>query len=370
MNKNRILYCVLFWLLLSFVGAVPYLFFGNSFTDALFESVSGFTATGTSVLGALHATSLQIYQSATQWVGGIAFILMVLVYVFPTEKLHPRRKTTVFWLCAIYILLTAAETVLLFYVSGVDWLNALCVSFSTVSTGGFYLVDSPIVPLFMFLAGVNYIIYIRLAARIANPLQRVFRDEEFRFYVAVILLCSVLLTLYTADDLYMSFTIITGIVSTTKFAFLPAAPLLQFLFILLLFVGASTGSAGGGVKIKRVVLILKNSYNGFRRFLHPNALRPVRFNGKPAAAAQVNNAFLFLVVYISIALIGVLLLALLNVPLGKAFVLVLTSLGNVGYSDVLVLPLAGKYVLMFLMLIGRVELMAFIVLFSRSFWRK
>jgi trk system potassium uptake protein TrkH len=343
---------------------VPYLFFGNSFTDALFESVSGFTATGTSVI---HNPALIMYQSATQWVGGICFILLTLVYVFPPEKLHPRRKTTVFWLCAIYVLLTAAETVLLFYVSGIDLFSAVCVSFCTVSTGGFYLLDSPIVALFMFFAGVNYIIYIRLAT---GKTLRVFRDEEFRFYMAVILLCSVLLTLYTADDLYMSFTIITGIVSTTKFAFLPAAPLLQFLFILLLFVGASTGSAGGGVKIKRIVLILKNIYNGFRRFLHPNALSPVRFNGKPAASAQVNNAFLFLVVYIFIALIGVLLLALLNVPLGKAFLLVLTSLGNVGCGDVLVLPLAGKYVLMFLMLIGRVELMAFLVLLSRSFWRK
>lgn len=387
MKKNNILFYMSFWVIASLFGALPYLFFGatHSFTDALFESVSGFTTTGTSVLSySAENQGLFFWRAATQWLGGISFIVLSLVIFFPLQKLHPRRKTTIIWLCFIYFLLTAAETISL-YVAGMSIFDAVSYSFSTISTGGFYanaIENQPaiqyILTAFMFLAGVNYTLYIRNLLSFKNLTS--VKDEEFRFYAAFVLIFSVIvaLTLFfsanmnVADSLRTSLFRVTGVISTTGFYADGATsqiPLLQLLFIILFLFGASSGSAGGGVKIKRIALILKNLHNSFRHFIHPNALSTTHFDGKPATLTTVNTASLYFILYIFVALTGILLLVAINIPLRDATNLALTSLANIG-SDIPALPLAGKYILMLLMIIGRLELFALFVVFSRGFWKK
>ncbi|MDL2262154.1 hypothetical protein LJC11_01475 [Bacteroidales bacterium OttesenSCG-928-I21] len=405
------------WIILSLFGTFPYLLTqAASFSDAFFESMSGFTTTGSSILTHIESFSkgLLFWRSSTQWLGGICFIVITLAVLpivgtgggmrtfssepisFHLTKLRPRMENSIMWLCVIYFSLTVFECVAL-KIAGMDIFDAVCHSFSTISTGGFSTkTDSVgfwtsssiriIFIVFMFLSGVNFTLYFYL---VTGKFRKIIKDEELKYYVLFILFFSLIVALglfFTMnfnffDSIDTAFFQITSVISTSGFSItetIHRTPFLHLVILIPMFFGASSGSASGGIKTVRIMLILKNSVNELKRFVHPNAITPIKFNGKLIPLPIINNAFLFLLLYIFVVIAGVLFLSVLDIAFGDSVKIVLSTVGNIGSAasnhasleGYELLPAVGKYFLALLMLIGRLELYAFFVLFTRSFWRK
>jgi trk system potassium uptake protein TrkH len=405
------------WILFSLFGCIPFLLSGeiSSFIDAFFETVSGFTTTGASILNEVELLphGLLFWRSLTQWLGGMGIIVMSLailpllgvggMQLFVAEvpgpapdKLHPRIKETAKRLWAIYIIFTVAETLLL-WIGGMDLFDAVCHSFTSMATGGFSTKtaslaywDSPfihyVIVVFMFLAGTNFTLsYFAFHLRF----RKVWRNEEFRYYLGFILGFTALLTLILSftevqsleESFRHSVFQVVSIVTTTGFVtfdYLSWIPLAGILLFMMMFLGGSAGSTGGGIKILRIVLILKNSSMELKRLIHPNAVIPVRFNRNAVPPDILNNVFAFVSFYIITVIIGVVVMASMGYDLGTSFGAVAATLGNIGPGIGLVgpvenyshIPVLGKWFLSFLMLIGRLELFTVLILFSPGFWRK
>ena len=405
------------WILFSLFGCVPFLLSGeiDNFTDAFFETVSGFTTTGASILNEVEMLphGLLFWRSLTQWLGGMGIIVMSLailpllgvggMQLFMAEvpgpapdKLHPRIKETAKRLWAIYIIFTLAETLLL-WAGGMDLFDAVCHSFTSMATGGYSTKtaslaywDSPfihyVIVLFMFLAGTNFTLsYFAFHLNF----RKVWRNEEFRYYLGFVVGFTVLLTLILslteeqpleASFRHSAFQVVS-IVTTTGFVtydYLSWIPLAGILLFLMMFLGGSAGSTGGGIKILRIVLFLKNASLELKRLIHPSAVIPVRFNRNAVPPDILNNVFAFISFYLITVIVGVIVMAAMGYDLGTSFGAVAATLGNIGpgigmvgpvdnYSHV---PVLGKWFLSFLMLIGRLELFTVLVLFSPGFWRK
>jgi trk system potassium uptake protein TrkH len=405
------------WILFSLFGCIPFLLSGeiSSFTDAFFETVSGFTTTGASILNEVELLphGLLFWRSLTQWLGGMGIIVMSLailpllgvggMQLFVAEvpgpapdKLHPRIKETAKRLWAIYIIFTITE-ILLLWIGGMDLFDAVCHSFTSMATGGFSTKtaslaywDSPfihyVIVVFMFLAGTNFTLsYFAFHLRF----RKVWRNEEFRYYLGFILGFTALLTLILSftevqsleESFRHSVFQVVSIVTTTGFVtfdYLSWIPLAGILLFMMMFLGGSAGSTGGGIKILRIVLILKNSSMELKRLIHPNAVIPVRFNRNAVPPDILNNVFAFVSFYIITVIIGVVVMASMGYDLGTSFGAVAATLGNIGPGIGLVgpvenyshIPVLGKWFLSFLMLIGRLELFTVLILFSPGFWRK
>lgn len=405
------------WILFSLFGSVPYVLSGevSGFTDAFFETVSGFTTTGATILNEIEVLphGLLFWRSLTQWLGGMGIIVMSLailpllgvggMQLFVAEvpgpvpdKLHPRIKETAKRLWAIYIIFTVAETLLL-TLGGMSLFDAVCHSFCTMATGGYSTKtaslaawDSPfihyVVAVFMFLAGTNFTLsYFAMHLNF----KRVWRNEEFRYYVGFLAGFTILLTLilsYTEvqsgeESFRHSLFQVVSIVTTTGFVtydYLSWVPLIGIMLFMMMFLGGSAGSTGGGIKIMRIVLLLKNSAMELRRLIHPNAVIPVRFNRNAVDPDILNNVFAFISFYLITIIIGVLVMATMGYDLGTSFGSVAATLGNIGPGIGLVgpvenyahIPHFGKWFLSFLMLIGRLELFTVLILFSPTFWKK
>jgi trk system potassium uptake protein TrkH len=405
------------WIILSLGGLFPFLLSGAipSFTDAFFESLSGFTTTGSSILITTENLShgLLYWRSCMQWFGGVCFIVLSLFILpvlgiggvkrsanepisFHSDKLHPRIGNSIKWLAIIYFSFTVIETIFL-VVAGMNVFDAVCHSFSTVSTGGFstkttniaYWNSSSInivLTIFMFLAGVNFALYYYV---VVGKFKKLIANEESYYYFLFTLLFSVIVALglyftmneAVGDALEMAFFHVASTISTTGFYTVDMmmwTPVLLIFTLMLMFWGASYGSAGGSIKTVRIVLILKNSFHELRRFIHPNAISIVRLDNKLVPLPIINNAFMFLLLYIFVCIVGILFMIMLGIHYGDAVKMVLTSIGNIGCGTGVCassegfayLPALGKYCLMFLMLVGRLELYAFFILFTRSFWKK
>jgi trk system potassium uptake protein TrkH len=405
------------WILFSLFGCIPFLLSGEitSFTDAFFETVSGFTTTGASILNEVELLphGLLFWRSLTQWLGGMGIIVMSLailpllgvggMQLFVAEvpgpapdKLHPRIKETAKRLWAIYIIFTVAETLLL-WIGGMDLFDAVCHSFTSMATGGYSTKtaslaywDSPfihyVIVVFMFLAGTNFTLsYFAFHLNF----RKVWRNEEFRYYLGFILGFTALLTLILSftevqsleESFRHSIFQVVSIVTTTGFVtfdYLSWIPLAGILLFMMMFLGGSAGSTGGGIKILRIVLLIKNSSMELRRMIHPNAVIPVRFNRNAVPPDILNNVFAFVSFYIITVIIGVVVMASMGYDLGTSFGAVAATLGNIGPGIGLVgpvenyshIPVFGKWFLSFLMLIGRLELFTVLILFSPGFWRK
>jgi trk system potassium uptake protein TrkH len=405
------------WILFSLFGCIPFLLSGeiSSFIDAFFETVSGFTTTGASILNEVELLphGLLFWRSLTQWLGGMGIIVMSLailpllgvggMQLFVAEvpgpapdKLHPRIKETAKRLWAIYIIFTITE-ILLLWIGGMDLFDAVCHSFTSMATGGFSTKtaslaywDSPfihyVIVVFMFLAGTNFTLsYFAFHLRF----RKVWRNEEFRYYLGFILGFTALLTLILSftevqsleESFRHSVFQVVSIVTTTGFVtfdYLSWIPLAGILLFMMMFLGGSAGSTGGGIKILRIVLILKNSSMELKRLIHPNAVIPVRFNRNAVPPDILNNVFAFVSFYIITVIIGVVVMASMGYDLGTSFGAVAATLGNIGPGIGLVgpvenyshIPVLGKWFLSFLMLIGRLELFTVLILFSPGFWRK
>lgn len=404
------------WLITSFFGALPFYLGGAipSFTDAFFETMSGFTTTGSSILTDIESMSkdLLYWRSLTHWMGGMG-IIVLSVAILPIlgiggmqlfmaempgvtyDKLHPRITSTAKRLWGIYVLLTISQFLLL-WAGEMDWFDAMNHSFATMATGGFSTRNNSvaafgsysqyIIIIFMVLAGTNFTLhYFALHGR----LKQVFRDEEYRGYLLLIGFSTLIITIglfisgqHNAEVNFRDalFTV-TSILTSTGFVtsdYLQWPVFLYMIVFLLMFVGGSAGSTGGGMKVIRQMLLIKNSWMELRRSIHPNAVLPVKFNRKSVPQDIIYKVMAFFLMYILIFALGVLMLSALGLDFETSVGASIASLGNIGPGIGLVGPIynyafmpdAAKWLLTMLMMLGRLELFTVLMLFSPHFWRK
>jgi trk system potassium uptake protein TrkH len=404
------------WVLFGLFGTLPYLFSGSlrSFPDAFFETISGFTTTGATVFADVENLQhgILFWRSLTQWLGGIG-VIFISLYVLPVfksiyiqmpssdfsgqaaDKIHPRVRDTAKRLIFIYLIITLAEVILLI-IAKMPVFDAICHSFSTLSTGGFSTRNAgitafsgpfvkAIVTIFMFIAGINMtFFYFSLKLNF----RKVFANNEFAFYVIVcgtfILISTLILTIKSGlpvGDSFMdgSFQVIS-IISTTGY-YLRGSGIWSDLFIIILFLlmfsGGTAGSTAGGVKMIRLLLITKNTGHELKRLIHPNAFIPVRMDKKIIQQATMFNVLIFIVLYFLIICMSALIISFMGFDLMGSFSTAASLLGNVGphlgssglSTDFSSMPEAGKLFLSALMITGRLELLTVIVLFTRSFYR-
>lgn len=404
------------WIVMSIFGALPYLISGSipDFSNAFFETISGYTTTGASILTDIEAVpnGILFWRSLTQWIGGMGIIVLALAILpflgiggmqlfvaeapgITPDKLQPRIQETAKRLWFLYVGLTLAEAIAL-YAAGMGAFDAINHSLTTMATGGFstkndslQFVDPVIqyiVIFFMFLAGTSFTLtYFALK----RNFKKVFKNEEFLVYSSFTVVITVIVTatllVVTDQPFEASFRDalfqVVSLITTTGFVsadYTAWAPFLSVIFFILLFVGGSAGSTAGGVKVIRHVVLFKNSFLELKRQLHPSAIMPVRISGKAVEQSIVYNVLAFIMIYILVFLVGVTLLSTMNVDFDTAFGAVATSLGNVGpgigdvgpMNNFSEMPTGGKWLLSALMLLGRLELFTVLMLLSPHFWRK
>ena len=406
------------WILFSLFGAIPYYLSGSlpSVTDAFFETMSGFSTTGASVVSNVEALphSLLFWRSMTHWVGGLGIVFFT-VAVFPVfglgdinlfaaesvgpmrAKLHPRISVAARWILTIYIGLTIIATVS-FYLAGMGKFDALCHAMSTVSTGGFSTkqasiatYNSPlieyVVTLFMFLGGVNlsllYLFFFK--ARFGDLL----RDSEFRVYAGSVLLFTVLITVglfFTTpmgveESFRTSLFQVVSIQTTTGFAtsnYVLWQPILWLMISAVMFLGACSGSTSGAMKCVRISILGRVMFNEFKRILHPNAVIPVRMSGKIVPSSVQSAILAYTVIYVATVVVGVFVNMTFGLDFLDAYGLSVTSVGNVGpafghygpMDSFSTLPALVKWFCSFQMLVGRLEFFAVLLLLMPAFWRR
>jgi len=409
------------WILFSVVGMLPYLFSGSipAVEDAFFETISGFTTTGASILNNIEELSYSIlfWRSLTHWMGGLGIIGMSLAILpvfgssgaqlFATEsaapsfdKIHPKVAEIAKRLLLIYIVLTVAETVLLRF-GGMGWFDAVCHAFGTVATGGFSTKQASIaywdsayiqyvIAVFMMLSGVNFTLYY---FGFKTKFSKVFENEELKTYLSLIVVFSLTVALSLVDfstDLSWAtielawrnaFFNVISTMTTTGFATVDYMTWSTFTWIILLFTmitGASAGSTSGAMKMVRLVLAAKYCYYEFQKIIHPNAVVPVKYNGKIVQADIITKVLAFVILYMFSIGIGVLVLTFSGMPFMEAIGGMITCIGGVGPGLGLVgpagnfaaVPEFSKWFLSFAMLLGRLELFTVLVLFTPTFWKK
>ncbi|WP_028587192.1 TrkH family potassium uptake protein [Desulfocurvus vexinensis] len=406
------------WVAAAFAGALPFWFagtFGGSFTDCLFESMSGFTTTGASVLTNIEAVprGLLFWRSLTHWLGGMGIIVLSLA-ILPflgvggmqlyraevpgpaPDKLKPRIKDTAMLLWKVYLLFSALLALLL-WAGGMDLFESLCHTFGTMATGGFSTRNASVaaydsvfidvvITVFMLLAGINFTLhYHALRGRPGLAL----RDPELRFFLAVFAVA----TLWSAWSLlgpnydgfgqalrYSAFQV-ASILSTTGFATADYelwTPLPQSLLLLLMFLGGSAGSTSGGIKCMRIMLLLKHAYNELYRLIHPRAVSRVKLGRRPVDQDVLGSVAGFFLLFLGLFLLASLLMAAMGVDLLTSFSAVAACIGNIGpglggvgpTDNYAWLPDVGKWVLVLCMLLGRLEIYTVLILFVPEFWRK
>jgi trk system potassium uptake protein len=416
-KRDAYLIVTLGWITISTFATLPFLIHGSipNFTDAFFEMMSGFTTTGSSILNDVESLphGLLFWRSMTHWLGGMGIIVLSLA-ILPLlgiggmqlfqaevagpskEKLHPRVTETAKRLWAIYIMLTFVEVIFLLF-GGMNLFDSLCHSFGTLATGGFSTKNSSIayfnspfieyvVCFFMFLGGTNFSLhYLALHGKINSY----FRDEEFKFYVgflfATVGFASTYLFFVNGQTLESSFRdsafSIMSILSSTGFAtvnYEAWAPFFTQFFLILLLFGACAGSTSGGVKMIRYYLLIKNGLLEFKRLIHPNAVVPVKYNRRIVSPDIILKISAFVLIYLAIFGLSSFVMAFLGLELQSAMGAVAASMANIGpglgstgpvtnYSDV---PEVGKWILSFLMLLGRLEIFSLLIILSPAFWKK
>jgi trk system potassium uptake protein len=405
------------WFMLGFFGSLPFLFTGSIplFTDAYFETISGFTTTGASILSDIEAVpkSILYWRSAIQWLGGMGILVLVIAViphigfggakVFDAEvpgpsnsKIHPKIRQTALRLWEIYSVLTLIEITLLYF-GEMDLFESICHSMTTLSTGGFspkntsivnYSAYSQIViTVFMFLGGLNFALHYYL---IRGKLKKVITNEELLSYLGLIVFLAVIISGITYfNSHYETFGValrhgffqIVSIITTTGFATADYVLWPQsswFLLLLVFFIGGNIGSTGGGIKFTRLYVLIKNIRAELKRFIHPKAIISIKLNKKPIPEETIRNFFIIFVAYLFIFCLGTILLSLfIDSPIESIGVSI-TCLGNVGpafgqYGPVgnfAELHVGGKWIASILMIIGRLEVIPILIFFHYSFWKK
>lgn len=411
-KKESFLIVTLSWFFIAAVGSLPYIF-SNSFSliDALFESTSGFSTTGSSILSDIEALpkSLLFWRSLTHWIGGIGIIVIVII-IMPSlkiggnnlfsvessvgEKILPKITSVGKRLLLIYVSLTILEIIFLLF-GNMSLFESVCHSFGTVATGGFSPKNTSIfdyspyiqyvIAIFMLLAGINFILYYYL---VNNRLDKIKKNDELWFYLKFIGIttCIVTAILFFQTDRPLeqsfrdSFFQVVSIVTCTGFGssdYLLWPQAGWVIMFLLLFTGGCTGSTAGGIKMARHALIFKNLRNIFTKNIHSNAITTVRFNNQIMNEKQNLAVLTFITSYFIVFLIGTILLIIFHVDGKTAASSIASAMGGVGpgigtvgpASNFGHLPNIVKIIISLFMIIGRLELYAFLVLLSPAYWR-
>lgn len=417
-RRDAYVVVTLTWVVFSFFGMFPFIIHGSlpTITDAYFETMSGFTTTGVTVIDDVERLphGLLFWRSLMQWIGGLGIVFFTVallpqlvggsVKVFAAEatgpmrsKMHPRLSTSAKWIWSIYILLTVGCG-LSFWIAGMDWFAATNYSMTTTATGGFSIhngslfLESPLIEylaiLFQFLAGINFtLLYISIFKMRTGSL---LRNGEFQFYVTAIVLSTAfimaLLIWQMGYDLepafrsalfqVVSFITSTGLSNTDAGAW---PHITWAILALLMFCGACSGSTTGGFKSIRILMLLKVVRNEFRHIVHPNAVLPVKVNGMSVPQGKIVSLLAFFTLYVIAVVVVTVIMAASGIHITNAVTISLSLVCNVGagldtnigpqmsWAD---LSPALKWLSSMLMLIGRLEIVAVLVLFTRSFWKE
>ncbi|MGM9825102.1 MAG: TrkH family potassium uptake protein [Paludibacteraceae bacterium] len=422
----------LVWIVYSIFGVLPYWLSGafSSFTDCWFETMSGFTTTGATIASDVESLThgVLLWRSLSQWMGGMG-IIVLSVAILPMfglggmqlyaaevtgvsyEKLSPRIADTAKHMWGLYIVMTLAETGLL-YLFGMSGFDAVCHSLSTISTGGFSTRNESVIndgaaiqytiAVFMFLSGINFT-YLIHALR-GKP-GKLFRDEETRWYAGAVAVCTLVLATglfihymfregYPNEfagngvwwqaletSLRKGFFMVTTAMTSSGFAasdYMSWPKLLWVLVFFMMFTGASSGSTAGGIKWVRLGIFAKSALVELQRRIHPNAIIPVRFNGRAVSEQTISNVMAFLFFYLIIIVLTVIVFCATGVAFDEAIGTAVSAMGNVGvsigqfgplgsYAD---FPTVAKWTMTFVMLIGRLEIFTVLLLFTKALWKK
>jgi len=417
-NREGFLIVTLAWALAGVFGALPYIFTHTfaTVTDALFETISGLTTTGASVMTTIEDKphGILFWRALTHWIGGMGIILLGLA-ILPligvggmqlfraevpgpsTDKIKPRIADTAKVLWKVYLLLTLAEVVALLF-GGMNLFDAVCHSFATIATGGFSTRNlslesynstaiEMIVSFFMILAGINFALHFRFLTR----QKKAYADNgELRLYLGLIVGATavatvVLKTHQLYGDWFNSFRYalfqVSSIITCTGFSsadFDRWPDLLRLILVLLMFVGAMVGSTGGGLKVMRVLVMFKNIYLELYRLIHPKAVIVTRVNKQAIDHTLIHSVLVYITAYVAVFVVATLILTALNVDLISAATGAAATLGGVGpglaqvgaHGNYAEIPLLGKWVLCFCMYAGRLEIYTIIILLVPAFWRK
>ena len=411
--KEAYLTVTLSWFLISLVGSLPYLLTKSipNFTDAFFESVSGFTTTGSSILTDIEALpkSVLFWRSLTHWIGGLGIIVLVIVimpslkigsyHLFTSEssfreKIHPRMKAVGSRLLLIYLSLTFVQVILM-CLGGMNLYESLCHAFGTIATGGFSPKNTSIagyspyiqyvVMIFMFLSGTNFIIHY---FAIKGKFRKIYENDEFWFYLFWVLFSGFLVTIFLFIKTNISFEQsfrdaffqVISIITCTGYAtadYLLWPTFLWIFIFALMFLGGSTGSTAGGIKMARHLVLFKKIRMTFRQLLHPNMITSIRLNGFVVNETNRHSILTFITWYLLIFAMGTFLLVVTGVDGKTAAGAAITTMGGIGpgigtvgpASNFFHLPESGKVILTFLMLLGRLELYTILILFTPAYWK-
>ena len=405
------------WILASFFGGLPYMIHGTlpALTDAYFETMSGFTTTGATVITKIEGLphGILLWRSMTQWLGGMGIIILS-VAVLPflgvggrqlfkaelpgpvKDKLEPRIADTARSLWMVYGILTVIGFIFLL-LGGMSVFDAVNHSLCTMATGGFSTKDSSIAwfnsayidgvfIVFMLLAGINFTLHYRA---LTGNFRSLFRNSELRFFLGTVLAATLLITvdlrLHLFDELGKTFRYalfqVSSVMTTTGFVtdnFSKWPSFSQIILVILMFIGGSAGSTGGGIKCVRLLLIFKDSYRELYRLIHPHAVTQIKLDHMTVPPDVMKSIWGFFALYIGLATLATILISSLGLDMLTSFTSVAATIGNIGPGLGLVhpestysgIPAAGKWILSFCMLIGRLEIYTILVLLLPEFWKK
>lgn len=416
MYREAFMTVTLTWIAVAFFGCLPYIFTGsvNSFTDAFFEAMSGFTTTGASIFSDVESlpAGLLFWRSMTQWIGGMGIIVFVLAVLplmgiggmqlfkaevpeISVDKLRPRIIDTAKSLWFIYIGITAI-IIILYFIAGMDIYDAVCHAFTTISTGGFSTKNESIAhfksPLLeyvssfgMFLGGINFALYFYL---LRGRVKRFFKNAEFRFYFCIISITVILLTFdllfyyhsFSESFRYALFQVIS-IMTTTGYAtadYLKWSSFSQLILLIIMFFGGMIGSTGGGIKQVRVYLMIKQIYREFYQLIHPRAVLALKLDDKFLTKEILGSiwGFVFLAIFVcALASIG---MTATGLDMVTSVSTVVSSMNNVGPAlgeagpagNYFSIPPLGKWILILCMLAGRLEYYTVLILITPAFWKR
>lgn len=420
--SNKVFYikdgCVavaLSWVVLSITGAIPFVLSGSipHPIDAIFETVSGFTTTGASILAEVESLpkSILFWRSFTHWIGGMG-VLVFLLSLLPlaggyhmnlmraespgpsVSKLVPKVQSTAKILYGIYLGMTVLQIIFLL-LGGVPLFDTLCITFGSAGTGGFGIKNDSlgsystycqvVTTIFIILFGVNFSAYYLI---LTKKFKAAFHIEEIRYYFGIILASIILIAINTrhmfsgfAQAFQQSAFQVGSIITTTGYSttdFNQWPALSKTILVLLMFIGACAGSTGGGIKVSRIVLLLKAARKEFQLYLHPNAVKKIKIDQKTVSHETLRSTNIFLSVYLIIFCGSVLLISLDNFDLITNFTSVAATLNNIGPGLEIVGPMGNfssfsylsKSVLIFDMLAGRLEIFPLLLLFFKNTWKK
>ena len=406
------------WIIFSLFGMLPYYISGYipDITNAFFETMSGFSTTGASILDDIETLphGLLFWRSMTQWIGGMGIVIFTIavlpifgvggIQLFAAEatgpkfdKITPRIDVTAKWIWTIYIGLTLAETILL-TAGNMPLFDSVCHAMTTTATGGFSTkqasiaaFNSPyieyVITIFMFLSGINFSLLYLLFLK--GSFKRLFSDSEVRWYVKTVLMFTIVITIglqfSSPMGLEESFRkasfLVVSLQTTCGFVtddYMTWAPPLWMLTTIITYCGACAGSTSGGTKCIRAVIVARIAKNEFMHILHPNAVLPVKVNGQSVSSTTKSTVLAFFVVFVLLVFLGWFLMMIIGLDFDDAYSVVISSLANVGPGIGMcgpafswdALPDAAKWLSIIYMLIGRLELFTVLLVLSPTFWRK